>query len=61
MFGCLIGFPLQMLVFLKSCVSHMHSLSQTPQPWQLRPRTPSSTSSKTLVRSPSLLELLKSG
>ncbi|XP_023823974.1 inactive serine/threonine-protein kinase TEX14 isoform X1 [Salvelinus sp. IW2-2015] len=50
----------RMLKFLKSCVTHMHSLSQLPQPRELR-RTPTSTSSKTLLRSPSLLELLKSG
>ncbi|KAK6317220.1 hypothetical protein J4Q44_G00126200 [Coregonus suidteri] len=50
----------RMLEFLKSCVTHMHSLSQSPQPGEVR-RTPSSTSSKTLLRSPSLLELLKSG
>ncbi|XP_042165344.1 inactive serine/threonine-protein kinase TEX14 isoform X4 [Oncorhynchus tshawytscha] len=50
----------RMLKFLKSCVNHMHSLSQSPQPRELR-RTPTSTSSKTLLRSPSLLELLKSG
>ncbi|XP_029556151.1 inactive serine/threonine-protein kinase TEX14 isoform X1 [Salmo trutta] len=50
----------RMLKFLKSCVTHMHSLSQSPQPRELR-RTPTSTSSKTLLRSPSLLELLKSG
>ncbi|CAB1316511.1 unnamed protein product, partial [Coregonus sp. 'balchen'] len=50
----------RMLEFLKSCVTHMHSLSQSPQPREVR-RTPSSTSSKTLLRSPSLLELLKSG
>ncbi|XP_035636053.1 inactive serine/threonine-protein kinase TEX14-like isoform X1 [Oncorhynchus keta] len=50
----------RMLKFLKSCVNHMHSLSQSPQPMELR-RTPTSTSSKTLLRSPSLLELLKSG
>uniref|UniRef100_A0A4W5RW95 Protein kinase domain-containing protein n=1 Tax=Hucho hucho TaxID=62062 RepID=A0A4W5RW95_9TELE len=50
----------RMLKFLKSCVTHMHSLSQSPQPRELR-RTPASTSSKTLLRSPSLLELLKSG
>ncbi|XP_036845886.1 inactive serine/threonine-protein kinase TEX14 isoform X7 [Oncorhynchus mykiss] len=48
----------RMLKFLKSCVNHMHSLSQSPQPRELC-RTP--TSSKTLLRSPSLLELLKSG
>lgn len=51
---------IKMLKFLKSCVNHMHSLSQSPQPMELR-RTPTSTSSKTLLRSPSLLELLKSG
>ncbi|XP_062341249.1 inactive serine/threonine-protein kinase TEX14-like isoform X2 [Osmerus eperlanus] len=52
----------RMLEFLKSCVSHMHSLSHIPQSRLLR-RTPSSTStsSKNLVRSPSLLEVLKSG
>ncbi|XP_041749876.2 inactive serine/threonine-protein kinase TEX14 isoform X2 [Coregonus clupeaformis] len=50
----------RMLEFLKSCVTHMHSLSQSPQPREVR-RIPSSTSSKTLLRSPSLLELLKSG
>lgn len=51
-------FVIKMLKFLKSCVNHMHSLSQSPQPRELC-RTP--TSSKTLLRSPSLLELLKSG
>ncbi|KAM6970092.1 uncharacterized protein tex14 [Aplochiton taeniatus] len=50
----------RMLEFLKSCASHMHSLSQTTQPREMR-LTPSSTTSKTLVRSPSLLELIKSG
>ncbi|KAJ7997015.1 hypothetical protein DPEC_G00224530 [Dallia pectoralis] len=50
----------RMLEFLKNCEAHMHSLSQAPQPRQV-PHSPSPTSSKTLLRSPSLLELLKSG
>ncbi|KAL7848514.1 hypothetical protein AOLI_G00232320 [Acnodon oligacanthus] len=48
----------RMLDFLKSCVSHMYSLTQThsPRDGQVTP-----TSSKTLLRSPSLLELLRPG
>ncbi|KAG5844460.1 hypothetical protein ANANG_G00162760 [Anguilla anguilla] len=48
----------RMVDFLKRCVSHMHSLSQPLQPQDHR-RTPSS--SKTLLRSPSLLEFLRTG
>ncbi|KAL7846295.1 hypothetical protein SRHO_G00212750 [Serrasalmus rhombeus] len=48
----------RMLDFLKSCVSHMCSLTQTHSPRDGRV-TP--TSSKTLLRSPSLLELLRPG
>ncbi|KAL6472083.1 hypothetical protein MHYP_G00182710 [Metynnis hypsauchen] len=48
----------RMLDFLKSCVSHMCSLTQTRSPRDGRV-TP--TSSKTLLRSPSLLELLRPG
>ncbi|XP_066506236.1 inactive serine/threonine-protein kinase TEX14-like isoform X2 [Hoplias malabaricus] len=48
----------RMLDFLKSCASHMWSLTQRHSPREGRV-TP--TSSKTLLRSPSLLELLRSG
>ncbi|KAI4880430.1 hypothetical protein NFI96_018421, partial [Prochilodus magdalenae] len=48
----------RMLDFLKSCESHMRSLTQTHSP-QVGRATP--TSSKTLLRSPSLLELLRPG
>ncbi|KAK1800596.1 hypothetical protein P4O66_005808, partial [Electrophorus voltai] len=48
----------RMLDFLKRCVSHMRSLSQIQYPRNGRV-TP--TSSKTLLRSPSLLELLRPG
>ncbi|KAJ8342912.1 hypothetical protein SKAU_G00328400 [Synaphobranchus kaupii] len=48
----------RMVDFLKRCVSHMHSLSQPLQPLDHH-RTPSS--SKTLLRSSSLLEFLRTG
>ncbi|XP_061105395.1 inactive serine/threonine-protein kinase TEX14-like [Conger conger] len=48
----------RMVDFLERCVSHMHSLSQPLQPQDHR-RTPSS--SKTLLRSPSLLEMFRTG
>uniref|UniRef100_A0AAY5LAN5 Protein kinase domain-containing protein n=1 Tax=Esox lucius TaxID=8010 RepID=A0AAY5LAN5_ESOLU len=50
----------QMLEFLKNCEAHVHSLTQTPPPRELH-QSPSFTSSKTLLRSPSLLEVLKFG
>ncbi|XP_072515635.1 inactive serine/threonine-protein kinase TEX14 [Salminus brasiliensis] len=48
----------RMLDFLKRCVSHMWSLTQTHSP---RDGRSNPTSSKTLLRSPSLLELLRPG
>ncbi|KAJ8266542.1 hypothetical protein GJAV_G00131630 [Gymnothorax javanicus] len=48
----------RMMDFLNRCMSHMHSLSQPLQPQDNR-RTPSS--SRTLLRSPSLLEFLWTG
>ncbi|KAM4628388.1 inactive serine/threonine-protein kinase TEX14-like [Polymixia lowei] len=51
----------RMLQFLKSCMSHVHQLYQSPMMRALY-HSPFyiSTSSKTLLRSPSLLEVIKS-
>ncbi|KAL0994460.1 hypothetical protein UPYG_G00122530 [Umbra pygmaea] len=50
----------RMLQFLNRCERYMHSLFQRPQSREM-PQLPMSNSSKTLLRSPSLLDLLKSG